>query len=336
MPTYYRNPTNNMLTAFETVRAYDCHAMRLKDVSIVVKSVVSEDKEGDLVGDPLKLPNGQPVLGKISITSLEERSSSPEPVDVRVLLNGNRWGGLTTGEQNYVIDTCLTRIDVQIEDGRTKRDDLDRPVLKKKPWGYLFCGFDEVDGRHGVSSIGAQAIARHVGKHGQLYMTWLDTPPPEDFMPIPAKRPKRPNAAIKDGEPDEYARGKLSARRVAERVEELTELATMLGVLQLEFAASPKGPRDEVDKAIRAKIIRWTAIEDYMAVRDGRTPSVEPDLAAGVLVTSKARPSLDLLDRTVPECRDALVLKFVLDDEGEDDPREEVLEVVNRRIRELG
>lgn len=333
MATHYRPPTNNMQVAFDEVRAFDCHRERLKDVAIALKSVVSEDKDGELSGDPLKRPGtNEPILGKISITSPEERSDSP--VDVRVLLNGNRWGSLSKGMQNSVVDTCLTRIEVQLEDGQTKLDDLGRPVLKKRPWGYELVGFVEVDERHGVSSIGVHNMRVFFGEHGQGYMRWLDETPPDDFMRVPVRPPKRPKAAVKEGESDEYARGKLAAGRVAERLEQITERATVLGVLQLELAT--QRPRDKVIDAVRKKVLAWTCLPDFIAVEQGKDPSVAPDLAAAVLVTTKAQPEIDLLDRTVTECRDKLVLGWVLDDEGEEDPRNEVLEMVNRRLRELG
>jgi hypothetical protein len=64
---------------------------------------------------------------------------------------------------------------------------------------------------------------------------------------------------------------------------------------------------------------------------------VELDLDAAVLVTSPSDLDLDTLDRLVPGCRDTVVLEWVLDDErGREEPRPEVVEVIEARLQELG
>lgn len=325
MPTY-EEPTDQMKSAFEAERARDCHRERLADVNIVVKAAyASRNKDNEPRGEALS-QDGDPVLGVIKITSLLDRSDDSS--DVRIVLHGDRWGGISWGMQCSVIDTCLTRIEVQMSDGYPKRDDLGRPLLRKKKWGYKLCGFPEVDERHGKSSIGVHSMQIFFSEHGQYYMPFLHEEPPEDFMAVPV-RPKQPKLEASS----EHKRGKLSVGALETRIEHLTERATLLGVYKLELRE--KAPRSRIIDAVRAKVLSGKFLPDFIAVEKNETPSVEPDLAAAVLVTSKARPGLDLLGRMVPDCRDTQVLGWILDDEDEEEPRDAVLDVVNGRILEL-
>lgn len=333
MPTYGQ-PTQNMKNAFEDVRNFDAHRERLAEVEIaMLAAYASKDKDGEPRGEALAR-DGDPILGKVRIMTLEDRADGTH--DVRLILNGDLWGQLSVGSQRAVVDMCLMRIEVVIKDGRPKRDDAGRPVLRKRKWDYNHCGFVEVDERHGLSSPAVQELRTFFNEHGQTYMSWIDEAPPADFVPIASRRRKRKPKELGEGGADasgNYTRGPLGSKLVRERLQHVESRATVLGVLQLELEHAK--PRDPVVKALKDRLIGDLALPDYIAVEKGDEPSVKPDLAAAVLLTSKAKPSLDLLDRVVPECCDAKVLAWILDDEGDEDPREEVLEVVNSRIREL-
>lgn len=327
MPTYH-DPTEKMLRAFEEERARDCHRERLEGVTIAVKAVhASRNKDDEPRGEALAR-DGDPILGKVRIMSLEDRSDGSS--DVRILLNGDRWGSITWGMQCSVIDICLMRIEVQMQDGKPKLDDLGRPMLRKRKWGYQLCGFPEVDERHGKSSIGVHNMRTFFGEHGQYYMPFLHEEPPDDFLSVPA-RTTRTAKPVSDGG-EVYVRGSLATKRVRERMQHLCA-STILGVLQLELEHAK--PRTGVVSAAKDRLIELKKLPDFIAVEKGHDPTTKPDLAAAVLVTTRARPTLALLDRMVPDCEDPRVLADVLEDEGDDDPREAVLEVVNMRIREL-
>jgi hypothetical protein len=329
MPTY-QPPTNNMRTAFDDVRALDCHRERLADVTIAVKGVYASRDKDDLPRGEALSRDGDPILGKIRIMKEEDRSDGS--ADVRVLLHGDRWGQLSAGMQRAVIDICLTRIEVVEKDGKPALDGLYRPILRKRKWGYQHCGFVEVDERYGLSSPGVHNLRLFFNDHGQVYMPWLDEDPPDDFLSVPLRPPKSAKP-LPEGDTI-YKRGKLAAKRLRERIEiqKIDALPTILGLVALELS---ERPRDDVIGALEAKIREHRALPDYVAIEKGKKPSVEPDLAAATLLTmTKKEATLDMLDRLVPECLDAQVLASVAEGEG-DSPREEVLEVINRRIREL-
>jgi hypothetical protein len=316
-----------MQAAFDAVRALDCHRERLADVDIAVKAVhATLNKDDEPRGEALA-SDGDPVLGKIRIMSLEDRSDGAS--DVRLLLHGDRWGSLSAGMQRSVIDNCLTRIEVRLEDGKPKLDDIGRPMLRKRKWGYKLCGYAEVDERHGKHAIGVHNMQVFFNEHGQIYMPWLDDEPPVDFLATPVRPKETPKLKATTG----HKRGKLTIGALCTRIEHLEERATILGIYQLELQA--KKPRDKVVQALKAAVLKGHYLPDFIAVEKGEKATVEPDLAAAVLVTSKARPDVDLLDTMVPDCRDKQVLAWILDDEGDEDPRENVLDVVNSRIREL-
>jgi hypothetical protein len=326
MPTFHE-PTDKMQAAFDAVRALDCHRDRLAEVTIAVKAVhASRNKDDEPRGEAIA-SDGDPVLGKIRIMSLEDRTDGAS--DVRVLLHGDRWGSLSSGMQRSVIDNCLMRIEVLLEDGRPKLDDIGRPMLRKRKWGYKLCGFTEVDERHGRSSIGVHNMHVFFNEHGQIYMDFIDDEPPVDFLATPIRPKKTPKLTASTG----HKRGKLTVNALCTRIEHLESRATILGIYRLEIQENR--PRDKVVGALETRVLRGHYLPDFIAVKKGEKATVEPDLAAAVLATSKARPDIDLLDRMVPECCDKQVLGWVLDDEGEEDPREFVLDVVNSRLREL-
>lgn len=327
MPTF-EQPNDKMKTAFDKVRALDCHQERLAEVKIVVLAAYAKrDKDDEPRGEALAR-NGDPILGMIRIMSLEDRSDGS--ADVRVLLHGDRWGQLSASMQRSVVDDCLMRIEVMMQDGKSKLDELGRPKLRKRKWGFQLCGFHEVAERHGKSSIEVHNFRVLFDEHGQTYLPWFDDDEPLAKILELAPR-RKPMAAVSgDGT---HKRGSLAAKPLRDRLQHIDGPATLLAVAQLEFGSKP---RKGVVAALKDRVLELKGIlRDFNAVEKGQTPSVELDLAAAVLVTSPAKLSTEILDSLVPECRDAKVLGWILDDEGDDAPREHVLEVVNRRIREL-
>jgi len=336
MPTF-EDPSNKMEEAFEDVRALDCHRERLQDVTIAVLSAhASRDEDDEPRGEALSC-RGRPILGKIRISSTEDRAEGM--ADVRVLLNGDRWGQLSGPMQRAVVDECLTMIEVRQKDGAPIRDDLGRPKLQQRPFDFEHYGYHDVAARHGASSVEVHNFRVLFDEHGQTYLPHFA---PDDRPPnYLARAPKRTKTRAKDltagGSDGAYQRGPLAAAALVTRIEHISSPSTLLGVAKLELQKKPRKP---VVAAIKARVLEMTLLMDYIRVEKGedqQDPALDLDLDAAVLVTSPSDLDMDTLDRLVPGCRDVTVLVDLLDDEQRrEEPRQEVVEVVEARLQDLG
>ncbi len=336
MPTF-EDPSNTMEEAFEAVRNLDCHRERLAAVKIAVFSAhASRDDDDEPRGEALAR-NGAPVLGKIRISSLEDRAEGM--ADVRVLLNGDRWGQLSAAMQRAVIDSCLTSIEVRQKDGAPLLDDEGRPKLQQRKWDFELVGFHEVAVRHGASSIEVHNFQVLFDEHGQTYLPLLapDERPVNYLATAPKRTRTKAKEITKGGSSSTPERGPLASAPLVNRISYLTSPATVLAVAKLELAKKPRAP---VVKAVKERVLELTCLPAYIRVEKGedqQDPPLSLDLDAAVLVTSPADLDISTLDRLVPGCRDAVVLGWILDDErAREEPRPEVVEVVERCLRELG
>lgn len=337
MPTF-EDPSNNMEEAFRDVRDLDCHRERLKDVNIVVLSAhASRDEDDEPRGEALAR-NGRPILGTIRISSLEDRAEGM--ADARVLLNGDRWGQLSAAMQRSVIDTCLTQIEVRQKDGAPLRDDLGRPKLQQRKWDFELVGFHDVAARNGASSVEVHNFKVLFDEHGQTYLPLLAPDErPVNYLAVTPKRTRTRAKEITTGGSSgaTHKRGPLASSALVARIGYLTSPATILAVAKLELASKPRAP---VVKAIKDRVLDLTLLPAYIRVEKGddqHEPALDVDVDAAVLVTSPSDLDLDTLDRLVPGCRDTIVLEWALDDErGREEPRAEVVEVIEARLQELG
>lgn len=336
MPTF-EDPNNKMEEAFETVRNLDAHKERLKDVTIAVFSAhASRDEDDEPRGEALS-QRGRPILGKIRISTIEDRAE--KMADVRVLLNGDRWGQLSAAMQRAVIDNCLTQIEVQQKDGAPKRDDLGRPKLQVRQWDFELYGFNDVAARHGEHSIEVHNFKVLFDEHGQTYLPhFAPDERPTNYLAVTAKPTRTRAKAITKGESSgaTHERGPLASAALVARVDHINSPATLLAVAKLELLKKPRKP---VVSAIKTRVLAMILLPDYIRIEKGidqQDPAIDLDLDAAVLVTS---PDLDVdtLDRVVPGCRDVTVLGWTLEGERQRaEPREEVVEVVEARLQELG
>jgi len=335
MPTF-EDPSNTMEDAFQAVRALDCHRERLAAVKIAVFSAhASRDDDDEPRGEALAR-NGVPILGKIRISSLEDRAEGM--ADVRVLLNGDRWGQLSAAMQRAVVDSCLTSIEVRQKDGAPLLDDEGRPKLQQRKWDFELVGFHEVAVRNGASSVEVHNFQVLFDEHGQTYLPLLAPDErPVNYLATAPKRTRTKAKEITKGSGSTHERGPLASAPLVARISHLTSPATILAVAKLELAKKPRGP---VIKEIKARVLELAILPAFIRVEKGedqQDPPLELDLDAAVLVTSPADLDISTLDRLVPECRDATVLGWILDDErAREEPRPEVAEVVERCLRELG
>lgn len=336
MPTF-EDPSNHMEEAFEAVRNLDCHRERLAPVKIVVLSAhASRDDDDEPRGEALAR-NGRPILGTIRISSLEDRAEGM--ADARVLLNGDRWGQLSAAMQRSVIDTCLTQLEVRQKDGAPLLDDLGRPKLQQRKWDFELAGFHDVAARNGAHSVEVHNFQVLFDEHGQTYLPYFAPDDrPVNYLAVAPKRTRTRAKEITTGSSGTtHKRGPLASSALVTRIGYLTSPATILAVAKLELASKPRGP---VVKAIKDRVLALTILPAFIRVEKGEDqhePAIDIDIDAAVLVTSPSDLDLDTLDRLVPGCRDTVVLEWALDDErGRDEPRPEVVEVIEARLQELG
>ncbi len=338
MPTY-EDPSNKMEEAFENVRNLDPHRERLKDVTIAVFSAhASRDEKSDEPRGEALSCRGRPILGKIRISTVEDRAE--KMADVRVLLNGDRWGQLSAAMQRSVIDNCLTQIEVQQKDGAPKLDDLGRPKLQQRPWDFELCGYNEVAERHGSHSVEVHNFRVLFDETGQTYLPhFAPDERPTNYLAIAPKRTKtRAKALTNAGSSDTaHQRGPLASKALIVHIERLSSPATLLAIGKLELQKKPRPP---VVSAIKSRVLKMRMLPDYIRVEKGedqQDPAIDLDLDAAVLVTSPSELDMDTLDRLVGGCRDVTVLEWILDDERRrEDPRQEVVDVVEARLQDLG
>jgi hypothetical protein len=321
-----------MEEAFEAVRALDCHRDRLQDVTIAVLSAhASRDEDDEPRGEAISC-RGRPILGKIRISSTEDRAEQMS--DVRVILNGDRWGQLSGPMQLAVIDECLMMIEVRQKDGAPIRDDLGRPKLQQRPFDFEISGYNDVAARHGASSVEVHNLRVLFDANGQIYLPYFAPDDrPVNYLAIAPKRTKTRAKDLTSGGSSDGAhqRGPLAAKALIARIDSVLP-ATLVAVLKLELA---KTPRKAVVKAIKDRMIGLALLQDFIRVEKGedqQAPALDLDLDAAVLVTSPDDLDMDTLDRLVPGCRDSTVLGWLLVDEQ----RQEVVEVVEARLEELG
>ena len=236
--------------------------------------------------------------------------------------------------QRSAVDDCLTEIEVLIEDGKTKRDDCGRPKLRRRAPDWEVAGYNEVAERHGKSSLEIHNFRVLFDEHGQTYLPWLGNDEPTDN--VLAVTPKRPKALKPTSEAAgaTHKRGGLAVGPLRERLQRIEEPATILAVAQLELQSKP---RKKVVEALEDRVRELRLLISYICITKGEPPPIKLDMAAAVLVTSPANPNTDLLDKLVPECRDPVVLRWIIDDETErgDDARDDVVQVVQARVEEL-
>lgn len=331
MPNF-EDPNNKMEDAYNDVRALDCHRDRLAEVNIVVLAAyATRDKDDEPRGEALSR-RSRPLLGKIRITTLEDRAAGA--ADLRILLNGDRWGQLSAEMQRSVLDDCLTGVEVLIEDGKPKRDDHGRPKLRTRAYDYDLCGFHEVAKRNGSNSVGVNNFRVLFNEHGQIYLPHIDPDTQAtNVLLIAPKRTRTMAKAISGCGTSSHARGKLGTKALRAHVGLIDNAETLLALAKIELQ---KSPRKDVIAAIKERVIALRCLPDYIAVEKGQEPSVPLDLDAAALMTMKAPVDTDTLDRLVPGCADAVVLGWLLEDErAQKTPREEVVDVIADRFEEL-
>jgi hypothetical protein len=139
MPTTYQTAPAG-LTGLVAQTLRKTHP-RLDDAGLDVTVLLAFNPDG-----PAVVQHGSPALGTIKVTALKDRVCGLG--DVRIVLDGDRWDGLSAAQQAAAIDHLLTSLVPQTKGDRPKKDDAGRPVLKVRQPDFEVRGFWDVVERH--------------------------------------------------------------------------------------------------------------------------------------------------------------------------------------------
>lgn len=138
------------------------------DVSFCILFVFADtDKDGMPKGPALKL-HGVPALATMKIISLKLRAHGLS--DAEILIDGDRWGGLTDRQRVALLDHELNHIEPNYKDNMLVLDDLNRPKLSIRQHDYNFGWFIDVVQRHGESSVESMQANAFMEESGQLFL----------------------------------------------------------------------------------------------------------------------------------------------------------------------
>ncbi len=118
----------------------------------------ARDADGNMTGPAITV-GGYPAYALIKVCSLKDRVGGLK--DAVLLLDGDQWVDVYEEMANAIIDRELTRLEVKLDKtGKTKLDDVGRPVLGLRKYDILISGFRECADRHKGDSLEVQAIAK--------------------------------------------------------------------------------------------------------------------------------------------------------------------------------
>lgn len=114
----------------------------------------------------LKL-RGWPAYATVKANSLKDRVAGL--ADVRILIDADRWGGLSPNRQQAIIHHELHHVIIRQDDtGGVLTDDANRPKVKLR--------------QHDFESGGFSAIAQRYGEDAPEYALWVAAGSPVDSM----------------------------------------------------------------------------------------------------------------------------------------------------------
>lgn len=144
--------------------------------------------EGESIGGPTQKRDGFPIVGKLKISNLADRTAGM--ADATITLDKEMWGSLDKEEQFAAVDHLLESIDVMREDGKGEvlKDDQDRPRLKRRPVDYSIRGYKSVAERNKTASQEFKQFKPFFDAHGQGWLSWLP------FSEVPAAGTKEQSA----------------------------------------------------------------------------------------------------------------------------------------------
>lgn len=147
---------------------------RLADAGVTVGVLLAHgprDQNGDLVGPALN-HHGVPALATVTINSLRDRAAGMP--DALMCIDGDQIDEWSYEELEALIDHELTHLEPRLDkDDNLKRDDLERPALKRRHHDWQFGWFDEVAKRHGDNSPEVKQAKQLAESSGDLYQLHL-------------------------------------------------------------------------------------------------------------------------------------------------------------------
>lgn len=167
MPLYERAPKEINELAAEILCKYDTHKPLL-DFKVRIDYIIAlKDGEGDYA---IKW-HGSRAYGLARILGLKDRAMGRG--DAEILIDGDWRKEASEKEMAALLDHELHHLEVQVENGKMKRDALARPKLKMRKHDFQVGWFHVIAQRHKGASIEYQQANHLLAEAGQLYFPEL-------------------------------------------------------------------------------------------------------------------------------------------------------------------
>lgn len=167
MPLYERAPkeindiANGILVKFESHKPLLNYRVKIDYI------IALADKEGEAA---IKW-HGIRAYGLARILGLKDRAMGRG--DAEILIDGNWRQDASDAELEALLDHELHHLEVQVEDGKMKKDALDRPKLKMRKHDFQVGWFHDIAKRHGKASIECQQAKQLLDTAGAIYFQQL-------------------------------------------------------------------------------------------------------------------------------------------------------------------
>lgn len=162
MPLYERAPKEINEIAAAILCKYESHKPLL-DYRVKIDYILALPEEGECA---IKW-HGSRAYGLARILGLKDRAMGRG--DAEILIDGEFRKACDAAELEALLDHELHHLEVQVEDGKMKKDALARPKLKMRKHDFQVGWFHVIAQRHGKNSIEVQQADSLVHSAGQLY-----------------------------------------------------------------------------------------------------------------------------------------------------------------------
>ena len=149
MPTFRKAEDLDGLI-FEVMHKYHGGLESAGVTAQILYAYPKHDEAGESLG-PALMSGGYPALATVQILGHKRRAAGD--ADIEITLDWENWSVSSNAEQMAILDHELTHIELKTDsNGRAKRDDGDRPLLKICKHDRQFGWFDVIAHRHGEAS----------------------------------------------------------------------------------------------------------------------------------------------------------------------------------------
>ena len=156
---YYSNPDSDTLALLRRVVETYHGPLHSHQVQFdVLVAWGNKDDDGEITSPAIRV-HGYQAVAAVRVISLRDRAKGMG--DAEITIDGDHWDEYSEAERIAILDHELEHLEPVVDDeGRLKRDDLERPRLRLRRHDHHFGWFDCVARRHGRASLEVQQYER--------------------------------------------------------------------------------------------------------------------------------------------------------------------------------